>query len=63
MKYLPGPKADAEEIWEAFLEVTRDTMIKWDIENKNRYFDTRSDDSIYVSLGTYRDPYCPMVNK
>ena len=32
-------------------------------DNKGRYHPQRDDGSIFVSLGTYRDPYCPMTIK
>ena len=35
----------------------------WDDINKYRRFKPRNDNSIYVALGTYRDPYCPMTIK
>jgi hypothetical protein len=35
----------------------------WDDVNKHRHFKPRTDNSIYVALGTYRDPYCPMTIK
>jgi len=38
----------------AYMDVTKDTFMKWDDMNKNRYHQQRHDDSIYVSLGTYR---------
>lgn len=60
---LAGPKVTAEEIWETFLEVTRSMVMKWDTENRNKFEKPRNDDSIYVALGTYRDPYCPMTIK
>ena len=38
-------------------------VMKWDDENKHRLKNPRNDESIFVSLGTYRDPYCPMTIK
>ena len=35
----------------------------WDYENRHRFPKPRNDQSIFVSLGTYRDPYCPMTLK
>mmetsp|Transcript_10042 Transcript_10042/g.15192 ORF Transcript_10042/g.15192 Transcript_10042/m.15192 type:complete len:500 (-) Transcript_10042:145-1644(-) len=60
---LAGPKVEAPEIWEEFLDVTKNTLIKWDDENRNRFPTPREDGTIFVSLGTYRDPYCPMTIK
>ena len=39
--------------------------MKWDDDNKrlNRFPKSRKDNSIYVALGTYRDPFCPMTIK
>ncbi|CAM9422991.1 unnamed protein product, partial [Ectocarpus fasciculatus] len=60
---LQGTKAIPVDIWEAYLDVTKKTVMKWDDENRHRFPKTRSDNSIFVSLGTYRDPYCPMTIK
>jgi hypothetical protein len=38
-------------------------MLVWDEQNKHRFPLPRSDNSIFVSLGTYRDPFCPMTIK
>jgi hypothetical protein len=51
---LMGPKAVAVDIWEAYLNVTKSTVMKWDDENRHRFPQPREDGSIYVSLGTYR---------
>ncbi len=60
---LAGPTVDALVVWETFLEVTRDMPMTWDEQNAYRFPKPRSDGSIIVSLGTYRDPYCPMTIK
>ena len=60
---LAGPKASALRIWETFLEVTSRTLISWDEQNRNRFPKPRKDGSIFVSVGTYRDEYCPMTLK
>jgi [Skp1-protein]-hydroxyproline N-acetylglucosaminyltransferase len=60
---LAGPNVEAEEIWDEFFDVTRTTLIAWDEQNRNRFPVPRHDGSIFVSLGTYRDPYCPMTLK
>ncbi len=60
---LAGPTVDALEVWETFLEVTRDMPMTWDEQNAYRFPKPRSDGSIFVSLGTYRDPFCPMTIK
>ena len=60
---LAGPRADAVQVWETYLDVTRNMVMKWDDENKHRFPKPKSDGSIFVSLGTYRDPYCPMTIK
>ena len=60
---IAGPKVEAAEIWETFLDVTKNTLIKWDDANSKRFPTPRKDGSIFVSLGTYRDPYCPMTLK
>ena len=53
-KNLQGSKAVAIDIWEAYLNVTKNTVMKWDDENRHRFPKPRQDNSIYVSLGTYR---------
>ena len=60
---LAGPKVEAIDVWNEFFDVTNSLLIKWDDENRNNYFIPRNDDSIFVSLGTYRDPFCPMTLK
>ena len=51
---LQGTKAVPVDIWEAYLNVTKNTVMKWDDENRHRFPKPRSDNSIFVSLGTYR---------
>lgn len=63
LNQIAGPQVDPVVAWETFLEVTKNTVMKWDDENKNRHFKPRNDDSIFVALGTYRDPFCPMTLK
>jgi hypothetical protein len=60
---VSGPTATGQKAWDAFFEVTKDTLVRWDDENKHRFPKPRKDNSIFVSLGTYRDPYCPMTIK
>jgi hypothetical protein len=63
LKAVSGSHSSPQEVWETFFEVTRDLPMKWDEENKLRQYVPREDGSIYVALGTYRDPYCPMTIK
>lgn len=51
---LQGRRAVPVDIWEAYLNVTKSTVMKWDDENRNRFPRPRRDNSIFVSLGTYR---------
>jgi hypothetical protein len=60
---ISGPTVDALKAWETFLEVTRDLPMTWDDQNRYRFPRARRDNSIFVSLGTYRDPFCPMTIK
>ena len=60
---LAGPTITALKTWDTFMEVTKDMPMKWDEENRNRFPQQRQDNSIFVSLGTYRDPFCPMTIK
>jgi [Skp1-protein]-hydroxyproline N-acetylglucosaminyltransferase len=58
----PEP-VDGPQIWNAYFELAKETLIKWDDENLLRHHPIRSDGSIFVSIGSYRDPYCPMTLK
>eukprot|EP00596_Hydrurales_sp_CCMP1899_P002197 CAMPEP_0119042790 /NCGR_PEP_ID=MMETSP1177-20130426/16162_1 /TAXON_ID=2985 /ORGANISM="Ochromonas sp, Strain CCMP1899" /LENGTH=494 /DNA_ID=CAMNT_0007009807 /DNA_START=112 /DNA_END=1593 /DNA_ORIENTATION=+ len=60
---LAGPTANAEKVWEEYLDVTKSMPMAWDDQNKHRIPEPKLDGSIFVSLGTYRDPYCPMTLK
>ena len=60
---LAGPHVEAMEVWDAYLDTTKSLLMKWDEDNKHRFPKPRTDNSIFVSLGTYRDPYCPMTLK
>lgn len=60
---MAGPTVDAESVWEAYLQITKSMPMAWDDQNKHRIPVAKNDGSIFVSLGTYRDPYCPMTLK
>ena len=60
---MAGPTVTGINVWETFLEVTKNMFMVWDEQNKHRFPLPRSDNSIFVSLGTYRDPFCPMTIK
>mmetsp|Transcript_15258 Transcript_15258/g.28723 ORF Transcript_15258/g.28723 Transcript_15258/m.28723 type:complete len:529 (+) Transcript_15258:39-1625(+) len=60
---LVGPRATGLRIWETFLDVTSKTLLLWDEQNSHRFPTPRHDNSIFVSVGTYRDEYCPMTLK
>ena len=60
---MAGMHVDPMDVWEKYLETTKSLLMKWDEENKHRFPRARKDNSIFVSLGTYRDPYCPMTLK
>lgn len=60
---LAGPHVDAVDVWEEYLHTTKTLLMVWDEQNKHRFPNARKDNSIFVSLGTYRDPYCPMTLK
>lgn len=60
---IAGPKVDAKLAWEAYRTVTSSTYMEWDEANKHRLNVPRKDNTIFVSLGTYRDPFCPMTIK
>eukprot|EP01032_Pedospumella_encystans_P012006 gene12006-13920_t len=60
---IAGPTVTALKAWDTFMDVTKEMPMKWDQENRDRFPEPRSDGSIFVSLGTYRDPFCPMTIK
>ena len=60
---VAGPQVTGLMVWEIFLDVTKKMPMVWDEQNKHRFPKPRNDDSIFVSLGTYRDPFCPMTIK
>jgi len=62
---VAGPKADPYVVWETFLDVTSSVMIQWDdkLRQTRSFHPARRDGSIFVSLGSYRDPFCPMTLK
>lgn len=51
---LASPTINPIDALNAYMDVTKNTFLKWDDMNKNRYHQQRYDDSIFVSLGTYR---------
>lgn len=62
---LASPRVDPYEVWETYMDVTKNTVIAWDDYNRatGRYYRPRTDGSIYVSISTYRDGLCPMTVK
>jgi hypothetical protein len=60
---LAGPTVTAEKVWEEYKDVTSRMVMMWDEANADRFPEPRKDGSIFVSLGTYRDPFCPMTIK
>jgi len=58
---IAGPKVTAEQIWEAYVDVTEKKLAQYDRANKQRIPLPRSDDSIFVSVASYRDEYCPQT--
>lgn len=60
---MAGPHVTAEAVWDSFLDITKKMPMAWDDQNKHRIPLPKEDGSIFVSLGTYRDPYCPMTLK
>lgn len=60
---MAGPTVNAESVWEAYLDITKSMPMAWDDQNKHRIPMPKTDGSIFVSVGTYRDPYCPMTLK
>ena len=60
---LAGPHVDPVDVWDTYLQTTKSLLMKWDDDNMYRFPRARKDKSVFVSLGTYRDPYCPMTLK
>lgn len=52
-------KAKAEEIWEAFHNLTLHTLYPWDQAYLTRMPPRREDGSIFLSVASYRDDNCP----
>mmetsp|Transcript_58972 Transcript_58972/g.70326 ORF Transcript_58972/g.70326 Transcript_58972/m.70326 type:complete len:582 (-) Transcript_58972:182-1927(-) len=50
--------ATYQEIWEAYHELTVTKLYPWDKEYLERMPERRDDDSIFVSLASYRDENC-----
>lgn len=61
--HISSGQVEGPVIWKEYFEITKDTLIKWDDDNQLRHYPKRNDRSIFVSVGTYRDPYCPMTLK
>ena len=53
---MAGPHVDAVDVWEEYLHTTKSLFMVWDEQNEHRFPNARSDNSIFVSLGTYRLP-------
>jgi hypothetical protein len=51
-------RADHEEIWQTFHDLTVKTLYPWDREYLKRMPPRRDDGSIFLSLATYRDENC-----
>jgi len=62
---LASPTVSPFKVWDTYVEVTRDTIVRWDDKNRRegRYHKPRKDKSIFVSISTYRDHLCPMTVK
>ena len=60
---IAGPKITAQTVWNTFLNVTTSMPMYWNDIHKNAYHIPRKDNSIFVGVVTYRDPYCPMTMK
>jgi hypothetical protein len=53
-----GTSASGDRIWNAFYEVTRDTILQWDAAHAGKFPEIRQDNSIFVSMASYRDELC-----
>ena len=52
-------KASAEDMWKTYHDLTRKLLVPWDLDYLRRISSPRQDDSIFLSLATYRDENCP----
>lgn len=46
-------------MWSTYHDLTRKLLVPWDVEYVRRLRPPRQDDSIFLSLATYRDENCP----
>ena len=51
--------ASAKDMWKVYHNLTRKTLVPWDLDYLRRMPTPRQDDSIFLSLATYRDENCP----
>mmetsp|Transcript_8298 Transcript_8298/g.8456 ORF Transcript_8298/g.8456 Transcript_8298/m.8456 type:complete len:518 (-) Transcript_8298:108-1661(-) len=58
---IAGPEVESEAIWNTYLELSKRTLLKWEMENKLRQHIIRQDGSIFVSIASFRDPLCLMT--
>eukprot|EP00981_Chlorochromonas_danica_P002708 scaffold537_cov180-Ochromonas_danica.AAC.13 len=58
---LAGPGVTPEKVWEVFFEETKRGPMLWDDLHRDRFPRPRRDGSIFVSVGSYRDPFCSMT--
>lgn len=63
LQALASTSIDSTIVWETYLDVTRNSLIAWDDANRHRFPKPRNDGTIFVSIGSYRDPFCPMTLK
>jgi hypothetical protein len=51
--------SDPESIWETFRNLTFQTLYPWDLEYLTRMPVRRTDNTIFLSVVSYRDEHCP----
>ena len=51
---MAGPTVDAEEVWEAYLDITKKMHMAWDDQNKHRIASPKTDGSI-LSLSAHTE--------
>ena len=55
---IKNKQSTPEQIWEAYHKLTYETLYQWDKEYLSRMPERRSDDSIFMSIASYRDENC-----
>jgi len=55
---IDNKKSSTPMVWSAFHDLTSSTVLEWDREYRTRMPPRRTDDSIFMSVASYRDENC-----